>query len=95
MHILTTHAKIRMQQRALRPNEMELLLATASQVSQDAYLLTDQDVRRGITVRKKEIQMLERLKGYKVALDGGVVLSFYKSGRNDQKKTLRRGRTNQ
>lgn len=91
-HHLTNHATTRMQQRGLRYSDMELLLQTATQVFPDAYLLTNKDAEREIAARKREIQRLEKLKGRKVVVDGGVVLTQYPSGQADQKRTLRYGR---
>jgi hypothetical protein len=91
-HHLTNHATTRMQQRGLRYADMDLLLRTATQVSPDAYLLTEKDAEREITTRKNEIQRLERLKGRKIVIDGGVVLTQYPSCKTDQKRTLRYGR---
>ena len=94
-HHLTNHATTRMQQRGLRHEDMALLLETATQVSPDAYLLTETDAEREIAVRKNEIQRLERLKGRKIVVDGGVILTQYPSSKSDQNRTLRYGRAHQ
>lgn len=91
-HHLTNHATTRMQQRGLRKADMDLLLQTATQVSPDAYLLTQKDAEREISTRKDEIQRLERLKGRKIVVDGNVILTQYPSCKNDQKRTMRYGR---
>jgi len=91
-HALTRHAEVRMCQRGLKDDDLELILSAASQVSGDAYLLTDQDAAREIIRRKREIQQLERLKGYKVVVENGAVITCYRSRKSDQRKTLRKGR---
>jgi hypothetical protein len=54
--------------------------------------LTEQDAAREIERRKREIQRLERLKGVKVILQGGAVITCYRPSRDDQKAALRRSR---
>jgi len=94
-HHLTNHAVTRMQQRGIRNSDLELLLLTASQVSPDAYLLTNKDAEREIAARKREIQSLERLKGKKVVVKEATILTCYPSRATDQKSTLRYGRSYQ
>ena len=94
-HHLTSHAKPRMQPRSVKDEDMELLLETASQVSPDEYLLTKRDVAREIAERKREIQRLERLRGFKVVVTNGAIVTCYRSHPTDQKRTFQRGRANQ
>lgn len=91
-HKLTRHAEMRMRQRGLRDDDLRLLLKTASQVSPDAYMLTERDAACEIAIRKREIQSLERLKGCKVVVEDGIIITCYRSHWKNQKKTLRRGR---
>jgi hypothetical protein len=93
-HELTRHAKMRMRQRGLRDNDMRLLLAVASQVAPDAYFLTEKDAAREIAARKQEIQCLERLRGSKVIVEEGSVVTYYRPGRENMKRTLRRRNAN-
>lgn len=94
-HKLTHHAEVRMRQRGLRDNDIRLLLRASSQVSPDVYLLTEQDVAHEIARRKREIQSLERLKGCKVVVEQGCIVTCYHAGSKNQKKTLRYGRARQ
>ena len=91
-HKLTRHAQTRMRQRGVRDDDLRLLLTAASQVSPDAYMLTEHDAAREIASRKREIQSLERLKGCKVVVEDGTIVTCYRARRENQKKTLRRGR---
>ena len=68
-HTLTQHAETRMRQRGMRDADLRLVLATATQVAPDAYLLTDADVRREINRLKREIERLERYRKTQVAPD--------------------------
>lgn len=81
-----------MRQRGMRDDDLRLLLATATQVAPDAYILTDADVTREINHRKREIERLERLRNRKVVVDGATVISLYPSRPKDQRRTLRKGR---
>jgi len=88
--VLTCHAQIRMRQRGLRDGDLRLVLDSASQIADDAFLLTQQDAAREIERRKQEIQRLERLKGVKVIFQGGAVITCYRPSPNGQKAALRR-----
>lgn len=91
-HTLTQHAEARMRQRGMRDDDLRLVLATATQVAPDAYLLTDADATRGISQRKREIERLERLRNWKVVVAGERVVTCYPSRPKDQRRTLRKGR---
>ncbi len=88
----TRHAERRLNQRGIRPRDVDLLLNSATQVSPDAYLLTNSDVDREILRRKQEIQQLERLRGIKLVVEGETLITAYRSKESDQRRTLRRGR---
>ena len=91
-HVLSLHAEARMRQRGLRDGDIRLLLDAATQVAPDAYLLTHADAAREIARLKRKIQRLERLRGVKVVVAGETIVTCYRSCRNDQRRTLRRGR---
>ena len=91
-HLLTLHAETRMRQRGMREADLRLVLATATQVAPDAYLLTDADVRREVNRRKHEIETLERNRNTKVVVAGERVVTCYPSRPQDQRRRLRKGR---
>ena len=90
--VKSRHAKKRLNQRGVRENDVDFLLNTATQVAQDAYLLTNSDVEREIVRRKKEIQQLERLRGLKLVVVGDTLVTAYRSRQADQRRTLRKGK---
>lgn len=90
--VKSRHAKKRLNQRGIRENDVDFLLNTATQVAQDAYLLTNSDVEREIVRRKKEIQQLERLRGLKLVVVGDTLVTAYRSRQADQRRTLRKGK---
>lgn len=90
---ITQHAETRMNQRGIRKEDFGLLLATADQVASDAYLMTNEIADEEIARRKKEIQQFERLRGKKLIVEGGVIITSYHATRRDQTRTYRKGRS--
>lgn len=90
--VKSRHAEKRLNQRGLRPHDVDLLLNSATQVSPDAYLLMNSDVDREILRRKREIQQLEKLRGMKLVVEGETLVTAYRSKQTDQRRTIRRGR---
>ena len=91
---ITSHAQIRMSQRAVRREDVELVMACGTPVAPDAWLIKRADANREIAKRKREIQQIERLtnKSLKVVAEDGEVVTCYPSSHADQRRTLRRGR---
>jgi hypothetical protein len=88
---LTRHAEVRLPQRGLRDADIALLLDAATPVAGDALLMTDADANREIAKRKREIQQIERLRGVKVVVADGAVVTVYHSRPSDQRRALRGG----
>ena len=88
----THHAETRMQQRAIRERDIPLIIELGTQVDDETWLMRNRDVAREIAIRKREIQVLERLANCKVVMLGEHVITAYPSRPADQKRTLRRGR---
>lgn len=78
---LTDHAEVRMRQRGFRKADVDLVLEVATRVADDAFLLTDQDAAREIEKRRREIQQLERLRGSKLIVEGGALVTLYHANR--------------
>ncbi len=74
---LTHHAEVRMRQRGFRKADVDLVLSVATRVADDAFFLTDRDVAREIERRKHEIQQLERLRGSKIVVEAGSLITLY------------------
>jgi hypothetical protein len=73
----TNHAESRMRQRGFREADVDLVFSVATRVADDAYFLTDRDAAREIERRRHEIQQLERLRGSKLIVEGGVLITLY------------------
>ena len=89
----TRHAETRMQQRGIRSGDITLILECGTQIDDQTWLMRNRDVRREIECRKREIQALGRLARKKLVMRDGHVITVYPSRLDDQKLTLRRGRT--
>ena len=90
--VYTRHAETRMQQRGIRSLDITLILACATQIDDETWLVRKRDAKREIERRKREIQTLERLTNKKLVMPDGLVVTIYPSRRDDQKRTLRHGR---
>lgn len=90
--IFTRHAEMRTQQRGIRKRDIELIQVYGTPVDVDTWLMRKRDVVREIANRKREIQLLERLRNRKVVIRDERVITTYPSRPADQKRALRRGR---
>ena len=90
--LTSTHAQSRMQQRGLRPADLELVLAVGSLVSDDVYFLSRADVDREILERQSEIRALQRLRNQKVVMTENTIVTCYRSRPWDQRNMLRKAR---
>ena len=88
----TWHAETRMRQRGIRSRDVVLILKCGTQIDDETWFMRDQDVRREIERRKREIQVLGRLKRKKVVMRGEQIVTAEPAQPDDQKRTLRRGR---
>ena len=90
--IFTRHAETRTQQRGIRGRDIRLIQQFGTPVDRDTWVMLSRDVAREIANRKREIQLLERLKNRKVVIRDERVVTAYPSRPTDQKRALRRGR---
>lgn len=85
----THHAETRMRQRGFRNADVNLVLSVATRVAEDAFFLSDKDAAREIERRKREIQQLERLRGTKLIVEGGNLITLYQSDRKPARANIR------
>lgn len=81
-----------MRQRGLREQDVSLILACATRIDDETWIILDRDSLRA--ERKHEIQALKRLAGWKMVARGESVVTAYRSRPADLKRTLRQGRRN-
>ena len=92
--VYTRHAQTRMQQRGLRKGDVELIVDFGTQIADDAYLLRRQDVAREIEVRRREIQVLGRLRDHKVVVVNNTIVTCYRPHPSVRKRDIRGGKRN-
>ena len=85
----SNHAGQRMQQRGFRKQDIDLLLKCGTHIDDTSVLLSDKDAAREIARRKHEIQALERLRGSKVVISEGVLVTCYHVPGKHLKKAIR------
>lgn len=75
--VFSKHAARRVRQRGLRDRDVELVLDHGTPLAGDGVILLNRDAEREIARRKQEIQALERLRGCKVILSDGTIVTCY------------------
>jgi len=86
---LSQHARTRVQQRGFYENDPEIIYKIGTLVD-DSMLLTNKDVDHAIREHKREIEILERLRGCRVVVgESGNVITIYNASRKTQKRLLR------
>lgn len=90
--ISTRHGATRMRQRGMKNGDVALILAHATQVDNETWMLLERDANHAIQNRKQEIEALERLRNFKLVMCSDGVVTAYPSRHSDQKRTLRRSK---
>ncbi len=75
------HAARRVRQRGLRDRDVELVVECGTPVAGDGIVLLESDAQREIARRKREIQAFERLRGCKLVVSEGTIITCYHTGR--------------
>lgn len=87
----TKHFRMRMQQRAVRDSDVELILQIGTQTDQ-GILVRDKDAQQAIAKREWEIERILRFVGQCVILQGDSLITTYKASPRRQKMLLRGSR---
>lgn len=75
--VLSRHAEARIRQRGLRESDIEVILQVATQVAEDAWVVTRQDAARETARLKRRFATIERLHGKKVIMAGDTLVTVY------------------
>ena len=86
----TPHARLRMRQRGVRDDDLAFILSCATSVDGETLILRNRDVQREVEARKREIRILERLKGQLLVIRNGRAVTTYKPQPAVIKRKLRR-----
>lgn len=89
---LTSHAEVRMRQRGFSEADVDLLLKVGTPIADDAVFLTNRDATREIEARRREIRQLERLRGSKLIVEGGALITLYHADRKASRSGGRKRR---
>jgi hypothetical protein len=87
---LTRHAILRMSQRGIRLDDVELVETFGTEV-EGAHLVRQKDAQAIEREAKKLITRIRRLVGKRVVRNGGSIVTAYHAGRAKQRRLLRRG----
>ena len=90
--ISSSHAEIRMNQRAFRQSDIDLIIAFGEQISPDAIMMTKRRAIQLIEEFKTKIRTIERLTDKKLVIAGETIITAYHSSKSQQRKDLRRKR---
>jgi hypothetical protein len=84
------HALARVRQRGLCEDDVEVVVQAGTPLDADSVFLLDSDVAREVGKRKREIAVLERLRGCRVVIAGEeMVVTVYRPSPKTEKKLLR------
>lgn len=86
---LTSHGRARMAQRAILPEDVELVVALGVEVA-DGYLMTEKACRARQHELRRQIAHLDRLAGKRVILAGDRVVTAYHATRKRARRLIRR-----
>jgi len=78
---LTKHADQRLRQRGRSQADLEAVLRFGTRLDRHSVILLNKDADREVARLKREIERLERLRGWKVVDDDGHVITTYKPAR--------------
>ena len=84
------HAEKRMRQRGIHHADIEWIIRYGISTEKFGALLSNKDVEREIAVRRREIQLLERLRNKKAVVNGDNVITCYHTTKNHQKLFMRK-----
>ena len=86
--ILTDHAIVRLAQRAIRPDAIELALAIGTEV-EGGLLVTRKDCQELMRNLKRLMHLAERLSDTRSVLAGNRILTAYRASPRKQQDLLR------
>lgn len=86
---LTRHAILRMSQRGIGLDDIELVETIGTQVERGSYFLRRKDVQAFERKIKKTIDQVRRLEGKLVVVKDGAVITAYRVRQDKERRLLR------
>jgi hypothetical protein len=77
---ISIHAGQRLRQRGLQESDLERIRSSGEEFS-EGYLMSDRAIRERVSMLKREIQRLERLKGAVLIEQGNTLVTVYRADR--------------
>lgn len=88
---LTEHAAVRMAQRSISEDDVQLIALIGTEV-RDGYLVRDSDYQNVERILKKLLQKLRRLRGKRLVVADGRIVTVYHPSNRDTARVLRQSR---
>jgi len=88
MSALTEHALIRMAQRGIKIEDAELIELVGSEV-EDGFIVLDRDYRRLEVDVRKLLDAVRRVRGKRLVVAGGCVVTAYYPSKRRHRRLLR------
>jgi Domain of unknown function (DUF4258) len=85
---LTRHAILRMSQRGIRLDDLEIVESIGTEV-EGGYLVLQKDAQVFERDAKKAINQVRRLVGKRFVRNGDIIVTAYHAGRAKQRRLLR------
>jgi hypothetical protein len=85
---LTRHAVARMSQRAIREDDLELIMLIGTEV-EGGYLVRSKDCQAAEKALKRLLHQVRRLDGKRVVVGGGCVVTAYHAHASKERQLLR------
>ena len=82
------HALLRLAQRGIRGSDIDLLLLLGKEV-EGGYLILDRDLVAAERQLKQTLTAVRRLKGKRIVVHDGTLVTAYRATRRKQKSLLR------
>ena len=91
MLLPTRHSEVRMAQRGFNLNDVELIMMAGTEV-EDGYLMRQADYQEIERVLKKFLKHLSRLRGKRLVVATGRIVTAYHATSGHERKLLRNAR---
>ena len=86
--MLTEHAKVRTAQRAIKPEDCELIELIGTEVD-DGYFVRAQDCQRVEKELKKLLERVRRIRGKRLVVANGRIVTAYHASSRQERRLLR------
>ncbi len=85
---MTGHAQMRMAQRAIRYEDIDLILRIGMEV-ESGFFVREKDAQAEIRRLKKEIEQMKRISGKRIVLEENLIKTVYHAGLRKEQSLIR------